>query len=77
MSVVVAKRISTSVEDDLHERIGDAIRELNVTRSDLLLALIHLWDEDEDLQKRAQEPARHNREETLRRQYIDRKPRTR
>ena len=77
MAVDVAKRISTSVEDDLHERIGEAIRELHVTRSDLLLALVHLWDEDKELQKRVREPAQRNREETFRRQYIDRKPRTR
>lgn len=77
MAIAVAKRISTSVEDDVHNRIGDAVRDLGVTRSDLLLALVELWDNDEEIKARVRDPARRNREEALRRQYIDRKPRQR
>ena len=77
MATAMAKRISTSVEDDVHERIGDAIRDLGITRSDLLLALVNLWDEDDTIKQRVRDPARRNREEALRRQYVDRKPRQR
>lgn len=73
----MAKRISTSVDDELHDRLSAGIKELGVSRSDLLLALIELWDEDEVIKKRAADPAKRNREEAFRRQYLDRKPRQR
>lgn len=73
----MAKRISTSVDDELHDRLSAGIRDLGVSRSDLLLALIELWDQDDSIKKRAADPAKQNREETFRRQYLERKPRQR
>mgnify|MGYP002738191975 CR=1 FL=1 len=65
----MAKRINTTVEDDLYERVSAAAIEAGVTRTDLLNALVHLWDQDDTIKSRAIEPAKRNREETVRRQY--------
>lgn len=77
MAIALAKRISTTVEDDVHDRISAAVDALGVSRSDLLSALLDLWDKDPAVQERVAQPAQKHREETFRRQYLQRKPKQR
>lgn len=77
MATALAKRINTTVEDEVHDRISAAVDALGVTRSDLLSALLELWDQDPEIQKRVAQPAQKHREETFRRQYLQRKPKQR
>lgn len=69
----MAKRINTTVEEDLYEEITAAASEAGVTRTDIVVGLLSLWTQDPALQEAATTQARAHRKLVLERQYTRRR----